>query len=128
MFVVRGARLRTPEHEPGGPSRGQLTVLRLHHDRQALPRLWLPRSETLSLTEALRVVSPRGLAPPVALLLQDVQHLQGVMAAPVPGLQHGIFVGVEDAVPAPFVGALRTGGAPEIAQHGPLGNLGGVPR
>lgn len=79
------------------------------------------RTETLGLTEALGVAGHRGIAPPVALLLEEVQDLQGVMAAPVPMPQEEVFVGVEDAMPASFVGALRKGWAPEIAKHGRLG-------
>jgi hypothetical protein len=114
----------TPEHEPGSPPRGQLSVLRLHHHGPVLSRLSLPGRKALGLSEALRVASHRGLAPPGALLLEAVQQPQGIMAASVPVLQSSVFVRVPAAVPSPFVaGALRNDGAPERAKHGPLGNL-----
>jgi len=78
--------------------------------------------EALGLTEALGVAGHCGIAPPVALLLEEVKNLQGVMAAPVPMPQEEVFVGVKDARPASFVGALRKGRAPEIATHGRLGD------
>jgi hypothetical protein len=55
--------------------------------------------------------------------LEEVKHLQGIVAAPIPVLQHGVFIRVEDAVPSTFVGALGKRGSPEIAKHGTLGHL-----
>jgi hypothetical protein len=75
VFVVSDTRLWTPQHEPGGMSRGELAVLRRCDAGQCLPRRSLPGGESLSLTEALRVTRHRGLAPPVALPLEDVQQL-----------------------------------------------------
>jgi hypothetical protein len=49
-----------------------------------------------------------------------MKHLQGGMATLVPVLKQAVFVGVEDAVPAPFIGALRKGGAAEIPKPGAL--------
>jgi hypothetical protein len=78
--------------------RGELAVLRLCDEGQRLPRRSLPGSETLGLTETLRVAGHRGIAPPVALPLEDVKHLQGIAAAPVPVLQHGAFIRVQEAL------------------------------
>lgn len=124
VFVVRPTRRWTPQHEPGGTPRCELAVLRLCDEGQRLPRLSWLGSAALGLTEARRIAGHRGIAPPVALLLEDVKQLQGIVAAPVPVLQHGVFIRVQDAVPVTFVGgALRKRGGPEIAKYGTLGNL-----
>jgi len=49
MCVVRDTRLRTPQHEPGGPPRRELAVLGLRHDGQRVPGKPLAGSEPLGL-------------------------------------------------------------------------------
>jgi hypothetical protein len=62
------------------------------------------------------------LAPLVALLLEAMKDLQGVLAPTIPKLEDKVFVGVQNAVPAPFIGALRKGRAAEIPKHGRFPN------
>ena len=85
LFGLRAPRLRAPEHQPGGLPRRELAVLGLRHERKRLPKPLLPGSQPLRLPEALRIASHGGIAPPVALLLEEVKHLQGVMAPTVAG-------------------------------------------
>jgi len=94
VFVVSDTRLWTPQHQPGGMPRGELAVLRLCDEGPCLPRRSWPGRESLGLTEALRVARPHGIAPPVALPWEEVKHLQGIVAAPVPVLPHGVLIRV----------------------------------
>src|SRR5262245_54654836 len=54
----------------------------------------------------------------IPLPLDGPKQLEGITAATVPVVQQRVFIRVEDAVSAPFVGALCKGRAPEIPQHG----------
>jgi hypothetical protein len=61
-----------------------------------------------------------------------MQDLQGVMPSTMPELEDTVFGGVQTAVRAPFIGALRPGGAPQRAKNrtrgqGPLVRKG-LPR
>jgi hypothetical protein len=51
-----------------------------------------------------------------------MKHLPGVMTALVPVLEEEVFVGIQQAMPTPFVGPLRKGRAPEIPKHGRFPN------
>jgi hypothetical protein len=61
-----------------------------------------------------------------------MKDLQGVMASTIPELEDQVFVRVQNAVPAPFIGALRKGGAPQIAKNRTRGQVqlvrNGLPR
>jgi hypothetical protein len=90
LFILRAPRLRPPPHEPGGAPRRKVAV----------------------------PARPGGIAAPVALRLEALPDLPGVRPALVPGLEEESLLGVQEARPAPFLGALRTGRAAEIPQHG----------
>ena len=98
-------------------------MLRFCHARQRVRRWPLAGCQPLRLPETLGIAGYGGIAPPVALLLEAMKDLQGVMATTVPELEDKVFVGVQNAVPAPFIGALRKGGTPQIAKDRTLGNV-----
>jgi hypothetical protein len=95
-----------------------VAVLGFRDDRERVRRRWLTGCQPRRLPETLGLACPSGLAAPVALLLEEMKHLPGVMTALVPVLEQEVFIGGQDAVPTPFVGPLRTGRAPEIPTHG----------
>ena len=123
LFLVRSPGLRPPEHEPGGSPRGEVAVLGFRDDGQRVRRRGrLAGCQPLRLPEPLGIARHGGIAAPVALLLEETKHLSGVMTPLVPVLEQEVFVGVQDAVPAPFIGPLRKGRAPEIPKHGRFPN------
>ena len=123
LFLVRSPGLRPPQHEPGGPPRREVAVLGFRDDRERVGRRgWLAGRQPLRLPEALGIAGYSGIAALVALLLEAMKELQGVMAPLVPVLEDGDFVGVQDTVPPTFIGPLRKGGAAEIPKHGTLAN------
>jgi hypothetical protein len=78
----------------------------------------LTRRQPLRLPETLGIARHGGIAASVALLLETLKHLAGVMTALVPVLEEEGFIGIQEAVPALFRGPLRKGRAPEIPKHG----------
>jgi len=78
--------------------------------------------QPLRLPSPLGIAHHGGIAPPVALPLKETQYLPGIMPALVPVLEEEIFVGVQHAVPTPFIGPLCKGWAPEIPKHGRFPN------
>jgi hypothetical protein len=118
LFLVRRPGLRTPPDEPRGPPRREVAVLGFRDNRERVLRRWLARCQPLRLPETLGIACHGGIAAPVALPLEEMKHLAGVMTALVPVLEQEVFVGGQDAVPTPFVGPLRTGRAAEIPKHG----------
>src|SRR5262249_19382541 len=116
LFLVRVPRFWPPQHEPGSSPRWEVPVLRFCHARQR--GRWQPLAglESLRLPETLGIAGHGRIAPRVALLLEAMKDLQGVMAPTIPELEDKVFVGIQDTVPAPFIGALRKGGAPQIAK------------
>src|SRR5215510_3701639 len=84
LFLVRSPGLRPPEHEPGGSPRREVPVLRFCHARQRV--LWRPLAgfESLRLPETLGIAGHSRIAPLVALLLEAMKDLEGVMAPTIP--------------------------------------------
>src|SRR5262249_46884464 len=124
LFLVKSPSLRPPEHEPGGSPRREAAVLGFRDERERRRCWgWLAGCQPLRLSETLGIAGHGGIAASVALLLEAMKHLPGVMTALVAVLEQEVFVGVQDAVPAPFIGALRTGGAAEIPQYRRLTNV-----
>jgi hypothetical protein len=107
-------------------------VLRFCHARQRVLGRPLAGLEALRLPETLGIAGHGRIAPLVALLLEAMKDVQGVMAPPIPELEDQVFVGVQNTVPAPFIGALRTGGAPQGAKDRARGQVqlvrNGLPR
>ena len=132
LFLVRIPRFWPPEHEPGGAPRREVPVLRFCHARQRLLGRPLAGLEALRLSETLGLAGHGRIAPLVALLLEAMKDLQGVMTSTIPELEDTVFVGVQNAVPAPFIGAFREGGAPQIAKDRTRGQVqlvrNGLPR
>ena len=73
-------------------------------DRERVLRRWLAGCQPLRLSSPLGIARHGGIAPPVALPLEETKHLPGVMTALVPGLEEEGFIGIQHAVPAPFIG------------------------
>src|SRR5262249_667380 len=117
LFLVRRPGLRPPEHEPGSsPRRGGAGVG--FRDGRERGRCWgggwwgrWAGWQPLRLPQTLGIARHGGIAAPVALLLEETKHLPGVMIALVPVLEQEVLVGVQDAVPTPFVVPLRKGRA-----------------
>ena len=98
-------------------------MLGLRDDGQRVRRRGrLTRRQPLRLPETLGIARHGGIAAPVALLLEAPKHLPGVMTALVPVLEEEVFIGIQDAVPALFIGPLRKGRAAEIPKHGRFPN------
>jgi hypothetical protein len=97
-------------------------VLGFRDDREQVLRRWLAGCQPLRLSSPLGIARHGGIAPPVALPLEETKHLPGVMTALVPGLEEEGFIGIQHAVPAPFIGPLRKGRAPERPKYGRFPN------
>jgi hypothetical protein len=94
LFLVRRPSLRPPEHEPGGSPRREVAVLGFRDERER-GHGWgrLAGCQPLRLPETLGIARHGGIAPPVALLLEETKHLPGVMTALVPVLEEERFIG-----------------------------------
>src|SRR4029434_5157442 len=87
LFLVRRPGLRTPQYEPGGPPRREMAVLGFRYDRERVLRRCLAGCQPLRPPETLGIACHGGIAAPVALLLEEMKHLAGVMTALVPVLE-----------------------------------------
>jgi len=118
-LIVRAALLCPAQHQPGRGARRQHAPGRRDQHRPGLLGRLASQHDPLRCAQALKVARQRGVAAPVAVLLQDAEQLAAVTAATVPVLEHDVLPGIKQAVPG--VGttlALGKGLAVQVAEHG----------